>query len=304
MIGDLKAVLSESASEWGIPTGEWGFIIHNNYQLNYSGINIFWFHNHDRDPCVVTKIFPEPSLAHQEFRNLQDAYPFAPGTVPKPLTLCQTDDYWTLWMSGISGTKLSANHISDAALDRFCDDLVAIQKGVSAKRPASPHRYRDCILEPVELTIQQAPQISAACRRVLEEYTENRAGRLPVLQQHGDLYIGNIIVNGSGEWAIVDWELLGIVDLPFFDVVKFLFSLGEGTAPDRWHPDIQRGARRLISRYTKALGIDPREFLSLLPILLANWFYCQPLIQGKETALGALRDCLTRPANWERVLLA
>jgi hypothetical protein len=40
----------------------------------------------------------------------------------------------------------------------------------------------------------------------------------------------------------------------------------------------------------------------LLPLLLANWHYRQPLAEGKPFALGALEDYYARPAEWERTL--
>jgi hypothetical protein len=86
--------------------------------------------------------------------------------------------------------------------------------------------------------------------------------------------------------------------------MRFLFSLDTARAPDRWNVAVQRYARRLIARYTNALQLEEQEFASLLPLLLANWHYRQPLPEGKAFALGALEDYFTRPAEWERTLLA
>jgi phosphotransferase family enzyme len=304
MIGEWRALLSKHVTEWGLPAGgEWKFFLYNNYQPNYSALNIFWFHNRDRYPLVVTKLFPEPSLPEQEFQNLQDAYAGAPNLVPRPFGLFQQRDVWALWMAGIRGSKLTPDLLSDAAIDRFCDGLVAIQKWVGTRRPLNPQRYQNLVCKPLEAVIQSCPAISEACSRVLARCTENRFSSTPALPQHGDLYSGNIIVNHDENWHILDWEMFGLVDLPFYDVIRFSFSLGGRPAPDQWHTPIQRHANRLIARYAKALELGQQEFMSLLPLLLANWFYLQPLPEGKALALTALQDYFSRPGDWERALL-
>lgn len=304
MIGEWKALLSANARQWNLPSDNlWKFLVHNNYQPNYSGVNIFWFHHEARDPVVVTKIFPEPSLANQEFRNLVDAHGCAPGEVPKPYGLFEHRQLWSLWMSGISGTPLTSELLSDALMDCLCDTLIAIQKGVAARRPASPTRYQESICAPLEFAIGSCAAIAESCRRTLRGYANGTLDRILALPQHGDLCSGNFIIDEKKKWGIVDWELFGNVDLPFYDVMRFLFSIGTARSPDRWTVAVQRYARRLIARYINALQFEQQEFASLLPLLLANWHYRQPLPEGRAFALGALEDYFTRPAEWERTLL-
>lgn len=306
MIGQWKGILTANAREWDLPAdGRWKFLVHNNYQPNYSGLNIFWFHNDSRDPLVVTKIFPEPSLANREFQNLVDAHGCAPGEVPKPYGLFEQRQLWGLWMSGVSGSPLTSPLLlSDALVDRLCDTLVAIQKGVAAIRPANPGRYQESVCAPLEFAMERCPSIADGCRRTLQAYGNGKLDRLPALPQHGDLYSGNLIVDKDQKWGIVDWELFGKVDLPFYDVLRFLLSLDSAPAPDRWNASVRRYAQRLIARYADALQIERREFTCLLPLLLANWHYRQPLAEGKAFALEALKDYFARPTAWERAFLA
>jgi len=249
MIGEWKAVLAANARQWNLPTeGRWKFFVHNNYQPNYSGVNIFWFHNEGRDPLVVTKIFPESSLAKQEFQNLTDAHGCASGEVPKPYGLLEHQQSWSLWMSGVSGSPLTLELLSDSLIDRLGDTLVTIQKGVASKRSARPSRHRESICAPLELAVERSSAIAEGCRRTLGAYTNGTLDRIPVLPQHGDLYSKNLIIGQDGKWGIVDWELFGNIDLPFYDVMRFLFSLDTERAPDRWNVAVQRYARRLMAR--------------------------------------------------------
>lgn len=102
----------------------------------------------------------------------------------------------------------------------------------------------------------------------------------------------------------MDWKLFGNIDLPFYDVLRFLFlfDTAHPTGPDRLKIAVQRNARRLISRYANALRFERQELASLPP--LSNWHYRQPLLEGKAFGLGALEDYFRRPAEWERTLLA
>lgn len=305
MIGEWKAVLSSHALQWNLPAeGRWKFFVHNNYQPNYSGVNIFWFHNEGRDPLVVTKVFPESSLANQEFRNLIDAHDCAPGEVPKPYGLFEHRQLWALWMSGISGSRLTSKLLSDSVVDRLCDTLVTIQKGVAARRSAIPSRYKESICAPLEFAAKRSAAIAEECHRTLAAYAKRTLVGTPALPQHGDFYSGNLIIDENKRLGIVDWELFGNLDLPFYDIVRFLFSLDTAWAPDRWNVAVQWYARRLIARYANALRTDVQEFASLLPLLLANWHYRQPLPEGKALALRALEDYFTRSAEWERTLLS
>jgi hypothetical protein len=203
MIREWKAVLSANARQWNLPSEDrWRFLVHNNYQPNYSGVNIFWFHNEARDPLVVTKIFPESSLANQEFRNLIDAHGCAPGEVPKPYALFEHRHSWALWMSGVSGSPLTSELLSDSLIDRLCDTLVTIQKGVAARRSASPSRYWESVCAPLEFAVERSAAIAEGCRRTLAAYANGTLRRIMALPQHGDLYSGNLIIDETKNGAL------------------------------------------------------------------------------------------------------
>src|SRR3974390_1460789 len=127
MIAEWKALLRRQSDEWGISgVDDWTFLVHNNYHQNTSGLNVFWFHR-ARDPLVVMKAYKEPDMPRREFQNLEAAHASAPDFVPRPLGLHKQGVYWTLWMTGAPGTRLTMKHVSEAAAQRLCDALVALQ---------------------------------------------------------------------------------------------------------------------------------------------------------------------------------
>lgn len=139
MIGEWTRLLEVHSAEWGLPAGgRWNFLLHNNYQPNFSGMNLFWFRNGGRDPLVITKIFPDAALSRQEFERLQDAYACAPGCVPRPLGLYEQRAYWTLWMSGVPGSRLSVNLVSDSGIDQLSDALARVHAGGRSQKVQLP----------------------------------------------------------------------------------------------------------------------------------------------------------------------
>ena len=303
MIVQLRESLLAHARAWNLPeAGKWSFIVHNNYQPVYSCVNIFWFNGRGRNPLVVTKLFPEPVLPQQEYRNLCDAHACAPGAVPAPFALNQHGTSWALWMAGIPGSRLRVCDVTDGFVDRLCDMSVMIQRGVAARRQPNPRRYEEYVVAPLRFAISHYPGIAAACDRLLRWFERNGLEQIPSLPQHGDLYCENIVVNGGKKWAIVDWELLGTVDLPFYDVAKFIFSLHSEVVPERWPADLRRHAHRLVRRYSEAIGLGTETVEHLLPLILANWLYRQALAPGKARAAAALENWCQNPA-WRTFLL-
>jgi len=306
MIGEWKEQLETHGPEWGVPAGvEWRFLLHNNYQPHYSGMNVFWFRKGDRDPLVVAKVFPEPVLAQQEFENLQDAHACAPESVPRPLGLFNRGDYWTLWMSAVPGSRLTANLLSDSGLDQLAGFLARVQVGVARKRNAFRQRHETLVADPIDTAVEQCPALSEACNWIRARYTPDWLESLPSLAQHGDLCANNVLVDSRGRWHIVDWETLGMIDLPYFDLVTFLLSLNADASAGAWSTSLRSHARRLIDRYSQALLLKRSDLIFMMPLLLANWVHFQIQSERKSvrTAVRALEDYLTQSDHWQQALL-
>lgn len=304
MISDWKALLERNSAEWGVSESReaWSFLLHNNYQPHYSNLHVLWFRK-DRYPVVVTKVFPERVLPEQEFLNLKEAYACAPEWVPRPFGLYEQGRFWTLWMSAAPGRRLLPGDLSETAVDRFCDGLATIHNRIAARRSPNSRRFDDCVREPLEAATQKCvgTELSGECIRLRAKYTESWLGSLRPLPQHGDLYGGNVIVDGP-QWRILDWETLGRVDLPFYDLLCFLFSI-ETAMPRHWGAALRQYAARSIARYSAACGCKLQDFTFLLPLLLANRAHMLLSTERKAKAIAALQDYFRCPLEWERSLI-
>src|SRR3954451_24940153 len=106
MIGAWKSYLLERAGEWGVRTsGVWRPVIYNNYDPHCSDVDVFWFHNDDKVPAVVTKVSNRPGPAEREYRNLLRVRPLAEASVPRPLDFSVKDGASMLWMEGVPGVQ-------------------------------------------------------------------------------------------------------------------------------------------------------------------------------------------------------
>lgn len=304
MINQCRSLLETHVTEWGLPVErDWTFLVYNNYNPRYSNLNIFWFQQHQQTPLVMTKVFPEASLPSQEFQNLQDVYAYAAEAVPRPLGLYQQDDFWTLWMTAVPGSRLTTDLLSDTAIDQFSDALARIHSGVAGKRSPQP-ATSDPGGDFFEAAIQRSESLAANCRRIRAEYTQSWLEAMPKLPQHGDLYTDHILVGGSNSWHIVDWETLGEIDLPYYDVITLLLSLAGEAPPRAWNAGLERYGRRLLARYSKSLQLAPQDFLRLLPLILARWARAQRSPARESSAYSVLEDYFSHAREWEQALLA
>ena len=54
MISEWKACLAGNAAQWGMPeSGDWRFLLYNNYHPHCSDMDLFWFHNGGTYPRAV-----------------------------------------------------------------------------------------------------------------------------------------------------------------------------------------------------------------------------------------------------------
>jgi aminoglycoside phosphotransferase (APT) family kinase protein len=101
---------------------------------------------------------------------------------------------------------------------------------------------------------------------------------LPPAVGHGDYRLGNMLCEGDGLTAIIDWELWSVSD-PRLDLAWFLFFTEEAKHPMAAGrtPSGMPSADALLERYQEAAGAAPADL---------EWFHC--LIRYKEAAATAL----------------
>jgi len=101
-----------------------------------------------------------------------------------------------------------------------------------------------------------------------------RAGAVPPLLQHGDLWPGNVLWH-HGSWRLLDFEVFGIVQTPLYDVCHFVrtcWSLREphAAATTTWVARLASDARdaelcrRTILNEARLLGLEPTQAAGVL----------------------------------------
>ena len=80
------------------------------------------------------------------------------------------------------------------------------------------------VAAPLDAVLQcGGPTVRDGCLALLETATAGWLQTLPVIPQHGDLFIDNVL-RYREEYHIVDWDSFGEIDLPFHDLITLLLS--------------------------------------------------------------------------------
>lgn len=310
MICQWKRILLTRAAEWDMPVGvEWSFLLHNNYHPNSASFNVLWFCQEERFPRAVAKVCPQENVLRREFENLTCVYPLARGCVPKPLHLELVDGLWMLWMAGVPGLRVSSRrNYSPSELTPVVDMLASIHRAVqSGAEACSPDRHARMVAEPLDAVIRfgASAAVRAGCTALAEVSSALWINALPVIPQHGDLFLDNVLRHRN-QWHVVDWETFGAIDLPFYDLLTLLVSVlrASGEIQGRSSPKLSGQVPVLIGRYARALQLPVSLVKVLLPLTLANWFYLHWL-EGRmatmERMYGALEHYFEHNDIWEGI---
>ena len=311
MISEWKTCLTSRAAQWGLPeSGDWQFILYNNYHPHCSDLDLFWFHNGGAFPRAVTKISRDPGRGEREFANLQQAHASAPTWVPRPLYFGAQGKFWTLWMEGVPGAPFQGS-LTPAVVRSMVQAVTGIHQALAKSGTAlRPDRWQQMVAEPLQSLAAFGPSgvVQEGARRVVAQASEEWLKRIPQIAQHGDLYAGNMLVEGD-RWRVVDWEGFGLTDLPAYDLYTLLLSLlrPKGHGPAAWDAALVQQVPALTSGYARTLGLAAGDMRTLLPLTLANWFHLQwrdGRTQFCDQLYRTVADYFEHEESWERVFSA
>lgn len=279
MIDHCKRTLLARASEWQLPVdGKWTFLFHNNYQPSGSSINLLWFHGNEPFPNAVAKICRSAHLLEREGRSLTTAHRAVGKHVPRPLDFYSAEGFWVLWMSGVPGFRVPPRRrYARAELIGAVDMVVSIHGALKSEHPEGcSDRHERMVAKPLKAVAEfgNSPAVRAGCAALAEATAGSYLRGLPVIPQHGDLFLDNVL-HFRDQWHVVDWESFGAVDLPFYDLLTLLLSvLGTfGELPANVDGKVVQQIPFLAERYATGIGLPETLISTLLPLTLVNRFY-------------------------------
>jgi Ser/Thr protein kinase RdoA (MazF antagonist) len=239
---------------------------------------LFWFHDRDLFPRVVTKIFREPQIPKREFENLTQVYRCAPKLIPRPWHFGLLGEFWTLWMEGVPGSCFGSQNSNSPADLRAIVEVLGLLHGSFRKGKGMPDpvRFRRVVSDPLQTLARfgASASVQEGCCRMIERSPADWVNSLPVIPQHGDFVLSNVLLH-RGQWHVVDWDGFGMTDIPFYDLITLLYSLLllRGETPEHWDPLVAKQVPALIQCYAQRLALSSENLSQLLPLTLANWFY-------------------------------
>lgn len=279
MIKEYEKFLYEMSTEWGLTvTGPLKFFLFNNYHAHSTNIDIFWFHRTERSPFLVTKLSRKVAHLECEYENLKQVYGHQFVCIPKPLYFGSLGGFHTLWMTGLRGFQLRPGgpHLAKY-INRLVDAVIDMHRRLRCSAHVSEgQRVRRLVEEPLKTVAEYGTSatVRRCCQALQETCSDLVAHQLPVIPQHGDLFLGNVLRDG-GQFYFVDWENFNIIDFPYYDLFTLLFSLlrGFGRTPECCPARVAKQIPKLIQRYTLELCLPVSNLNLLFPLTLANWFH-------------------------------
>ena len=107
-----------------------------------------------------------------------------------------------------------------------------------------------------------------------------RGIKLPITSEHGDFFIGNILIGDDGQVYVSDWEFYQEEGEPLFDFVFFILNNSVKRAMPKSFQDnfFSRGKyspflETLISEFAKAKGLPPELILQAVPYTILRCLY-------------------------------
>ncbi|MEO8367696.1 MAG: aminoglycoside phosphotransferase family protein [Candidatus Solibacter sp.] len=311
MISEWKTYLTSHAAQWGLPaSGDWRFLLYNNYQPQCSDLNLFWFHEGGAYPRAVTKVLRESARGEREFANLLQAHASAPRWVPRPLHFGALGKFWTLWMEGVPGVPFQGS-VTPAVLESMVGAVSGIHQAFSkAGSPVRGDRWQQTVAEPLQSlsSFGASKAVRDGASRLTAKASAEWLRQIPQIPQHGDLYAGNLLVQDD-RWHVVDWEVFGLIDLAGYDLYTLLLSLlrSGGDELAHWDPELVRQIPALVKKYANSVGLDGKDMPALLPLTLANWFHLQwrdGRLPFCDRLYRTINSYFEQEASWERVFFA
>lgn len=312
MIKICERFLYQQAEEWNIKLkAPINFFIFNNYHLESTNINIFWFQKRQRFPFLVTRLSHDGDALEREYDHLCQVESYHVDSAPRPLHYGPLGGFFTMWMTGLPGTRFQPDA---SRLRRHLDTLISTVLTMhsrlrGAAQPANEQRVKRVLDDPINsvLNYKNSTVIHRGYHAVHLASRDLVASSLPVIPQHGDLFLGNILWDKQ-RFYFVDWEEFNTIDLPCYDIFTLLLSILQSfsQSPAAWPKRLTRLMASQLRRYAAVLGLSSDIQRVLLPLTLANWFHRQ-YIQGHQKSAQQkytwIENYFEHEALWQEALL-
>jgi hypothetical protein len=243
---------------------------------------LFLFRDEEPQPEFVVKLTRDPAhnpRLENEWRALgwlRDAGLDHPGVVPRPAFFGHHAGLAVLGESAVAGARFREHTTAraDCAMARRAAEWLVELAAATAKRPAD-NRAAGAALRAVLARFDGLYRLTDAHRRRLQGHVdaiEAAASPMPLVMQHGDPGVWNLLVSDDGRPAFLDWEAAERAGMPLWDLFYFMRSFAVTVSRAAGVRSSMAGVRRqlfedrpvnqmlvaLVERHCEQLGLDRR----------------------------------------------
>lgn len=230
---DPPLYLRELALRSGLEIGEyrWGLWARGDYRSQKA--LFFLFDPKSREPRYVVKMVRDPEFnarLENEYRALQRLEALGGKHrehVPQAVFMGHPGRLAAVGESAIEGAPFQ-DRTSGGASCRFVHEAVTwlTQLGEATARPTHPGHVGEALHDLYERfcsVYEPTPPLRVFLRQQVERLASN-ANAIPVVFQHGDPGVWNVVVGTNGRVVFMDWEAAEMHGMPLWDLFYFLRS--------------------------------------------------------------------------------
>jgi hypothetical protein len=255
---------------------------------------LFLFRDEQPQPEFVVKLTRDPAhnaRLENEWRALgwlRDAGLDHPGVVPRPAFFGHHAGLAVLGESAVAGARFRERTTAraDCAMARHAAEWLLELAAATAQRPAD-NRAAGAALRELLARFDGLYRLTDAHRHRLESHVEAieaEASPMPLVMQHGDPGVWNLLVSDEGRPAFLDWEAAEREGMPLWDVFYFIRSFAVTASRAAGARNAMVGVERqlfddrpvnrmlvaLVDRQSEQLGLDRRL---VEPLFVTCWMH-------------------------------
>jgi hypothetical protein len=254
---------------------------------------LFLFRGEEPQPEFVVKLTRDPAhnaRLENEWRalvRLRDAGLDHAGIVPLPAFFGHHAGLAVLGESAVAGARFRecTTARTDCAMARRAAEWLVELAAATAQRPAD-NRGAGAALRELLARFDGLYRLSDTHRRRLQGHVETIecAAPMPLVMQHGDPGVWNLLVADDGRPAFLDWEAAECAGVPLWDVFYFMRSFAVTVSRAAGVRSAMAGVQRqlfegrpvnqmlvtLVERHCQQLGLDRRL---VEPLFVTCWMH-------------------------------
>ncbi len=293
MIDDILRRLAELPGLEGFAERDrLAYLLYSNRGETRSSVLVFVFAPGEPDPRAIVKLRRDRESVAREAHTLRRLSLEIPGRVPRVHLTGEIGRWAFVAMEGMAGQPITPWEFEThaGALLRALVEIHGPMRGGMADKATVGAEMLEPLREFERVWGSGCADLALLCRSLRERVETLRGVGFPVIPQHGDFCLDNVLVGRDRGVVVLDWEEFATVQLPGYDLVVLFASLvGRNVLEERKLAHLLAESLRV---YAREMGVEARWLGVLVPLSMIRFvLFCagEERLEPAELVLSRLR---------------